>query len=393
MNPIEISLVQGVASLGSTEWDALDHGRSPFTEHTWLRALEDSGSVGPGTGWTAVPLLARRGGDLIGAVPLYLKSHSFGEYVFDQGWARAAHSIGQRYYPKLVVAVPFTPATGRRILLRDPADRDAAHVLVRATLALTSRLGASSVHWLFADEWSSDHLREFGLAERHDLQYHLWNGPDPDALGPERCWATFDDMLASWKGPRRRELRRERRLVADAGLCVAMEPGASLSAADWATIDTLYRQNAREKGGEPYLHESFFEMLRTRWADRIVVACARREGALRAFALCVRRGDALYGRHWGSAEAVPALHFELCYHLPWEWALEQGIRLYEAGAQGEHKIQRGFLPRTCRSFHHILDARLDHAVRQSLADERPWMEERRRALQEHGPFRPESGRL
>lgn len=365
-----VEVQRSILELDAAAWDSLDHGGAPFTRHAFLAALEASGSVGPGTGWTPCPVLAWQGGRLVGAVPLYLKTHSQGEYVFDHGWAQAAERAGIRYYPKLVVAVPFTPATGARLLLADRDDGATARLLVSGIEELRVELRLSSVHWLFVDERDATILRAAGLAERHHLQYHLWNGSDPDGRHPTRDWPSFETMLEDFRGPRRREVRRERRLVADAGVEVRMEQGEELSAECWLDLDRFYRSTVERKWGAPYLSERFLPEIRRRMPERVVVAAGRRGGRLVGAALCYREGSSLFGRTWGCDEEVPGLHFECCCYTPWSWALAHGVQRFEAGAQGEHKIARGFLPRICRSFHQVAHPGLDAAVREHLRSER-----------------------
>ena len=377
---MKIRIVGGAAEVPAEAWNALDHGRSPFVAHAFLKALEDSACVGPGTGWQPLFLLAERDGLLVGAAPAYVKSHSYGEYIFDWAWAEGAGRAGIAYYPKLVLMPPFTPATGRRILLA-PGEDEAASALMLAAREAAAQLGLSSVHWLFTTRGEQAGLEEAGYHRRISVQYHWRNLGD---------WADFDGFLAAMKSKRRREIRRERRSVAAQDVHVAMLSGAEMSDAHWAGVKRFYYDTGRRKWGQPYLTPPFFDRIRATFAESVRFAAATHEGELLAGALNFHRpgSDAMFGRYWGCDEQRPQLHFETCYYAAIDHCLQQGLRLYEAGAQGEHKIARGFLPEPIRSAHWIADPRLGQAVQHFLQGECEHNEAMIRALTgRKSPFR------
>lgn len=376
---LSITLVDRISSLPRAEWDELAFGRSPFLEYPFLEAMEHSGSIGPSSGWSPLFVLARDGGRLVGAVPAWVKSHSYGEYIFDWAWARGAQAAGLRYYPKLVVAAPFTPVTGRRILLRDPDDEDVARTLARVVREVAEQAGLSSVHWLFVTDEERALLDDVGYLPRLTTQYH-WHNAGYDS---------FDSFLASLRAKRRREVRRERRMVEEAGVTTRMIAGPDMEDRHWAAADAFYRHTCGRKWNDPYFEPGFFERVRETFADRFVFCAAERGDEVLAGSIFFRRGDALYGRHWGRREDVriKGLHFEVCYYRPIEWAIDEGIQLYEAGAQGEHKVARGFLPAPIHSAHWLADARLHSGVARFLAEEAEHTEVVMDYLDQRGPFR------
>jgi predicted N-acyltransferase len=378
---LTVSVAETLSSIPGAAWDALDHGRSPFTRYAFLEAMERSGSIGPKTGWQPLFLLAWEGTSdrLVGAVPAFVKSHSYGEYIFDWAWARGAEAAGIRYYPKLVVAVPFTPVTGRRILLAPGADARVGGALAQATRDLAQQLSLSSVHWLFIDEPEEPVLQDAGFLPRLTQQYHWRN----------QGWTSFEGFLGSLRSKRRREVRREQRMVHDAGITVRMIPGPECEDRHWAAADAFYRHTCGRKWNDPYFEPGFFERIRETFADHFVFCAAEKDGEVLAGSIFFRRGDALYGRHWGRREdvRVKGLHFDVCYHTPIAWAIAQGIELYEAGAQGEHKVARGFLPAPIRSAHWIADPRLAGGVARFLAEEREHTAVVMDYLDQRTPFR------
>jgi predicted N-acyltransferase len=357
---MRMTIASGLADVSPDDWDALALGRSPFLRHGFLRAMETSGSVGPGTGWQPLPILVHDGDELVGALPAYVKSHSYGEYIFDWGWAEGAQRAGLSYYPKLVVAVPFTPATGRRILLKG-GRRDVAAPMLHAVRDVAGELGLSSVHFLFTEEEDQELLVEAGFQPRLTMQYHWRNLGD---------WGSWEEFLGALRSKRRREIRRERKLVREAGIDVRVEHGAALGDAEWAAMWAFYRDTTSRKWGQAYLTRAFFEELRRNFADRVRLVVARKDGQIVASALNFLGEGAMYGRYWGCLEQHKQLHFETCYYAAVQYCLEHGIPLYEAGAQGEHKISRGFLPRGMRSAHWIRHPGLGEAIADFLADER-----------------------
>ena len=376
--PLDIEIADGVASVPPADWDALVSPDDPFTEHAFLATLEASGSVGPDTGWLPRPVLVRREGALVGAAPAYVKSHSYGEYIFDWGWAEAAHRAGVRYYPKVVVAVPHTPATGRRLLIAPGADAPAVTAaLLDGLRRLADGARASSLHLLFTTAAERDALSGEGLLPRLSTQFH-WQ---------DRGYGTFDGFLAAMRAPARKQIRRERRDAAAHGLDVSILRGDAIGAAEWAAVRRFYRATAAAKGAIPYLSDAFFELAATRLAHSAVVVLARRRGEPVAGSLSFQRGNHLYGRYWGAVDELEMLHFELCYYVLIEECLRSGWTRFEAGAQGEHKLKRGFLPAPTYSAHWIRHAGLRAAIAAWLPREAGAVEQEMAILGAHGPFR------
>jgi len=369
-----------VADIGREAWDACaSPSGDPFVSFDFLDACEASGSAVPREGWAGRHLsLTNETGRVLGVMPLWLKGHSQGEYVFDHSWADAYERAGGRYYPKLLGAVPFTPVTGPRFLARP--DTDAAAVreaLLQGALALTERLGVSSLHVNFPirDDWAA--MGEAGLLQRQDMQYVWRNGG----------YQSFDDFLAALSSSRRKTIRRERR-EARAGLDIRVLTGADIEEAHWDAFFAFYMDTGSRKWGRPYLTRDFFSRIGRAMADRIALIMAFREGAPIAGALNLIGRDALYGRQWGALEDVPFLHFELCYYRAIEFAIERGLSRVEAGAQGEHKIARGYMPTPVYSAHWIADPALRAPVANYLERERPAVDAEIDAMAaELSPFR------
>jgi len=369
-----------VAGIGREAWDACaSPSGDPFVSFDFLDACEASGSAVPREGWAGRHLsLTDETGRVLGVMPLWLKAHSQGEYVFDHSWADAYERAGGRYYPKLLGAVPFTPVTGPRFLARP--DTDAATVreaLLQGALALTERLGVSSLHVNFPirDDWAA--MGEAGLLQRQDMQYVWRNGG----------YQSFDDFLAALSSSRRKTVRRERR-EARAGLDIRVLTGADIEEAHWDAFFAFYMDTGSRKWGRPYLTRDFFSRIGRAMADRIALIMAFREGVPIAGALNLIGRDALYGRQWGALEDVPFLHFELCYYRAIEFAIERGLSRVEAGAQGEHKIARGYMPTPVYSAHWIADPALRAPVANYLERERPAVDAEIDAMAaELSPFR------
>jgi predicted N-acyltransferase len=371
---MRVAIADGIRSIDPTAWDRLRSAPSPFCEYGFLAALESSGSVGPGTGWAPLFPTVWDGDELVGAAPVYLKEHSYGEYIFDWAWAEGSQRAGLPYYPKLVVAAPFTPATGRRLLVAPGASDEVPRILARTVRELAQQLNASSVHWLFVLEEEQALLEEEGYTPRITLQYHWRN----------RGWSTFEDYLGAMKSKRRREIRRERRKVE--GIDVHVVAGPDMTNEEWASVDRFYRDTAARKWGTPYLTPQFFEHIRETFAHRVELTVAYRDGELMAGALAFRRDDALYGRYWGCDQRLRQLHFETCFYAPIEHCIEEGIQVYEAGAQGEHKISRGFEPSPVRSSHWIAHPGLREAIDDFLAQERRHSGQAIARLAQHLPY-------
>ncbi|MDQ3125110.1 MAG: GNAT family N-acetyltransferase [Pseudomonadota bacterium] len=352
-----------VADIGREAWDACASPTGdPFVSFDFLDACEASGSAVPAEGWAGRHLVLRdETTRVLGVMPLWLKGHSQGEYVFDHSWADAYQRAGGRYYPKLLAAVPFTPVTGPRFLAHP--DADAATVrqaLLQGAVALTERLGVSSLHVNFPteDDWTA--MGAAGLLQRQDMQYVWRNGG----------YATFDDFLSALSSNRRKTIRRERR-EARAGLDIRVLTGADITQAHWDAFFAFYMDTGERKWGRPYLTRDFFTRLGATMADRIALIMAFRDGDAIAGALNLIGRDALYGRQWGALEEIPFLHFELCYYQAIEFAIARGLSRVEAGAQGEHKIARGYLPSPVYSAHFIADPALREPVARYLDGERP----------------------
>ena len=370
---LSLSLHQSIHEVPAPDWDALAGG-NPFVSHAFLSALEDSASVGGDSGWYPQHAVLRDGaGRLLGAAPTYVKAHSYGEYVFDHGWANAFERAGGRYYPKLQVAAPFSPVPGPRLLM---AEGLPLSLLARGLEIAAERLGCSSVHATFCTEAEWHALGEAGWLRRMGVQYHWHN----------RGYEGFEDFLAALSSRKRKAIRRERR-DAQAGLEIRALRGSEMGRREWAAFYNFYLSTVDRKWGGAYLTERFFPLLGERLGDAVVMMMAFRAGRPIAGALNLRGPDALYGRNWGALEDVPFLHFELCYYQAIDYAIGAGLARVEAGAQGQHKIQRGYLPSRTFSAHWIGHPGLSDAVARFLEAERPAMEEEMAMLGEQSPYR------
>lgn len=352
---------------------------NPFVSHAFLRALEESGCIGGRTGWSPAYLLVEdAAGRLIAAAPSFVKGHSQGEYVFDHSWAEAYIRAGGRYYPKIQVAAPFTPATGPRLLVAEGAHAgEARQALIAGLEALREQVHASSVHVTFAQQPDLAALLEAGYLERHDLQFHWQN----------RGFGTYDDFLGLLASRKRKALKRERREALEAGIEVAVLSGAELTESVWDDFHAFYEDTGSRKWGRPYLNRRFFSEIGERMGERVVLMLARRAGRNIAGAINFRGGNTLYGRNWGCIEDHPFLHFELCYHQAIDYAIAHKLARVEAGAQGEHKLARGYRPVITRSAHFLADPGLARAVAAYLPGERREIAAARLALEAELPFR------
>jgi predicted N-acyltransferase len=365
-------LAPGIAQVPAADWDALAAG-DPFLSHAFLASLEDSGSVGPGTGWSPAPILIEDGGRLIGAAPAYLKSHSQGEYVFDHGWADAWQRASGAYYPKLQVAVPFTPVPGPRLLGSRPQQ------LLAAIEAVTVQNDLSSAHVTFLDEPASQACAQRSWLIRHGIQYHWLN----------RGYSSFDDFLGALRSQKRKAIRKERKTARE-GLQFRQLRGAEIDRADWDALWTFYQDTGGRKWGRPYLTRGFFDLIGERMGDRLLLFLACCDGRPIAGALNVIGDQALYGRYWGCTEDVHFLHFELCYYQAIEWAIDHRLPSVQAGAQGEHKIARGYEPVITRSAHYLPNRSFRDAVAHFLEGERDAVERELEWLRESLPYRASS---
>ncbi len=346
----------GVTSVPSEEWDALVDGNDPFVEWGFLAALERSGSVGPGTGWVPRFTLVRWRGELVGAAPSYIKSHSYGEFVFDWSWAAAAERARIPYYPKLVVAVPLTPVSGSRLLIRPGADAEAVREqLVRGLVALSESADCSSIHVLFCNQAETRVLADAGFSARLGMQFH-WRNRSPEP------YADFDDFLGAFRSRNRKQVRHERKVAAGHGLKLETRVGTELPEKTWAVLQRLYAANANKHGGARYLTPAFFQEVRQHFAHRAVVSLAWKDDRVVAGTLNFERGQHLYGRYWGALGEYDMLHFELCYYQLIERAVARRHTLFEAGAQGEHKLKRGLDPAPTHSAHLLRHPGLNAAV-------------------------------
>jgi uncharacterized protein len=358
----ELELGEGVRQLAAGEWNALVGAESPFLEWEWLASLEEAGCVGPESGWTPRPLLLREAGRLVAACPLYVKGNSEGEFVFDFGWADAAHRAGLDYYPKLLVGVPFTPVSGARLLTAPGEDRARRAQQVAEALAELCRGNSlSSVHVNFCRSDEHEPLAQAGFLPRMGLQYH-WSNPG--------C-ASFDEWLAALRSKRRNQVRRERRELAEQGVAIERVAGAAIPDALFGPMFEIYRTTVRDNPwGRQYLNARFFELLAERFRRRLCFVVARAGGEIVAGTVNVQKGDALYGRYWGAFRALRHLHFNVCYYAGIEHCLEHGLGRFEPGAGGEYKQLRGFDAVPTWSFHWLAEPRLRRAVEQYLQRER-----------------------
>ncbi len=389
---VEIQLIGSLDQVDPADWDACacpetaqpgDSGRArdPFTTYRFLKALEDSGSVGPGTGWQPQYLVARAGGQVIACAPLYAKSHSQGEYIFDHNWAHAYERAGGRYYPKLQIAVPFTPATGRRFLTRPGFDATGMGALIQGAVQVASDNGLSSLHVTFCTEAEALAGERMGLMHRTSQQFHWVN----------RGYDNFDDFLASLSSRKRKTIRKERRVASEFGGTIEMLTGDDIQPHHWDAFWTFYQDTGARKWGSPYLTRSFFDLIHDTMRDDILLVIASRDGMPIAGALNFIGAEALFGRYWGAVEDHPFLHFECCYYRAIDHAIAHGLARVEAGAQGEHKLARGYLPATTHSLHWFADPGFAEAVEQYLQAERAAVAEDIEILTAYGPFRKSSG--
>jgi predicted N-acyltransferase len=370
---IVAKVASGVAGLNAAAWDRLA-GAEPFVGHAFLSALEDSGSVGPGTGWTPAPILVEDGAShVVACAPAYLKTHSQGEYVFDHGWAAAWERAGGQYYPKLQVSVPFTPVPGPRLLGHRPQQ------LLAAMEEIVVQNDMSSAHITFTNEGDTAEAEHRGWLIRQGIQYQWFN----------RDYSSFDDFLGALSSRKRKAIRKERAAARD-GLEFRQLRGAEISPADCDAMWAFYQDTGSRKWGRPYLTREFFDLASERLGDRLLLFLACRDGQPIAGTLNVIGPDELYGRYWGTVDEIPFLHFELCYYQAIEWAIEHGLGAVQAGAQGEHKLARGYEPVITRSAHFIPNPSFRKAVAEFVAAERAGLASEAEWLRQHLPYRSSS---
>ncbi|MEG3087869.1 GNAT family N-acetyltransferase [Sphingomonas sp. PB4P5] len=378
MTAVTARIADGVAAIPAAAWDACAGADNPFLSHAFLSIVEQSGSATPRTGWQPIPIVVDGAdGQPAAIAPAYVKSHSQGEYVFDHGWADAWERAGGRYYPKLQIAAPFTPVPGPRLLLRDPA---MAAPLIAAIEAVTDQHGLSSAHATFIAPDQVPLFEAAGWLIRAGTQFHWHNDG----------YASFDDFLAALASRKRKAIRKER-AAAIKGLTVRHISGADITEAEWDAFWIFYQDTGSRKWGKPYLTRAFFSLLGATMADRVLLIMAERDGVPIAGALNLIGADTLYGRYWGCTEDVPFLHFELCYYQAIDAAIARGLTTVEAGAQGEHKLARGYAPVTTWSAHYIPDRNFRRAIADFLERERESVASDQEYLAELTPFKKAAG--
>ncbi|BCH54546.1 GNAT family N-acetyltransferase [Agrobacterium vitis] len=382
-----IRVEQSFTAINQSAWNRLSgaakasggEAYNPFNSWAYLSALEESGSATAKTGWLGHHLLMEDGdGQLLGAMPCYLKNHSRGEYVFDQGWADAFERAGGQYYPKLQASIPFTPATGPRLMVTDGVEPESARASLAASFAEISRkLGVSSAHATFLPENELEHFEDADFLHRLDQQFHFIN----------QGYANHDAFLETLASRKRKALRKERRAALENGITIDWLTGSDLTEAIWDQFFTFYMDTGSRKWGKPYLTRQFYSLIGERMAEDILLVMAKRDGHYVAGAINFIGEDTLFGRHWGCSEDHPFLHFEVCYHQAIDFALAKGLKKVEAGAQGEHKLARGYQPVTTHSAHYIAHPGLRRAIADYLEREREEVEHIGAYLGEHTPFR------
>lgn len=385
---LEVSAVAGLEEISAAEWDACaceegatGRSRDPFTTYRFLSALERSGSVGEGTGWQPRHLIVRAAGSVVAACPLYVKSHSQGEYIFDFNWAEAWERAGGRYYPKLQVAVPFTPATGRRFLTRPGWEMTGRAALIRALVRIAEDNGLSSAHVTFCTEAEADAGAAIGLLHRVTQQFHWLNAGYGD----------FEAFLGALASRKRKAIRKERAGARAFGGTIRQLTGADIQPDHWDAFWTFYQDTGSRKWGRPYLTRAFFDEVHETMRDDVLLVLAERGGRPVAGALNFIGRDTLFGRYWGAIEDHPFLHFECCYYQAIDFAIAHGLARVEAGAQGEHKLARGYLPTTTHSLHWISDPGFRAAMVRYLEAEAKAIGEEIEILTDYGPFRRPDG--
>ncbi|MGO4385992.1 GNAT family N-acetyltransferase [Microvirga sp. 2YAF29] len=386
---LQVKIAQGLKAVSAAAWDACaggahsgdDEPRNPFVSHAFLSALEESGCVGAKSGWAPVHVLVEdEQENLLGAAPCYVKSHSQGEYVFDHSWADAYERAGGRYYPKLQVSVPFTPVTGPRLLV--PDGPEAANVrahLIAGLRALRDQIGASSIHATFVQEADLAAMTAEGFLRRDDQQFHWFNDG----------YKSFEDFLGALASRKRKAIRRERRDALANGIAIEWVTGKDITEAHWDAFFAFYMDTGSRKWGRPYLNRRFFSLIGERMAERVLLVMAKRDGRHIAGAINFIGDKRLYGRNWGCIEDHPFLHFEVCYYQAIDFAIAHGLERVEAGAQGEHKLTRGYRPVITSSAHDIADPGLRRAIEAYLEQERRYVSEAAEELSEATPFRQE----
>ncbi|MCJ9429238.1 GNAT family N-acetyltransferase [Kordiimonas marina] len=374
-------LISSIHDIERADWDACAGAGNPFVSHAFFRCLEEAGTTTADTGWMPYHLVLHAGGDEtappIAVMPMFLKSHSYGEYVFDHGWADAFERAGGQYYPKLQVSVPFTPVTGPRLLIRQGAQAESGPMLLAAAESATKQLQVSSCHITFMEEAEAQVAADAGWLIRTDQQFH-WHNAD---------YADFDAFLAALSSRKRKQIRKERRTAVEPGISFEHVTGDAITEAHWDAFFDFYIDTGSRKWGQPYLNREFFSRVGEAMADRILLIFAMREGQPIAGALNFIGADTLYGRYWGCVEDHPCLHFETCYYQAIDYAIAHGLKRVEAGAQGPHKLARGYEPVKTLSAHYIANPGFRDAIDRYLRQERQGVEHDIEWMAEHTPFK------
>ena len=381
---ISVEIIRSLSALNAQDWDTCadpqtmsDRPLDPFTTYRFLRALEDSRSVGEGTGWQPLYMIVRDQDQIIGAAPMYLKSHSQGEYIFDHNWAHAYERAGGRYYPKLQIAAPFTPATGRRFLTKPENHEQAFRAMIEGACRFAQKNQISSLHSTFCTQSEYEMGGKFDLLQRETQQFHWYN----------QGFNSFDDFLDTLASRKRKNIRKERATAQAFGGRILQLTGEQIEAHHWDVFWQFYQDTGARKWGTPYLTRAFFDEIQETIRDDLLLVLAENDQGYVAGALNFIGRDALYGRYWGCIEDHPCLHFELCYYQAIDFAIEHGLLRVEAGAQGEHKLARGYMPSTTYSLHWVNDPGFDRAVREYLVAERDANQQDIEILTSYGPFR------
>lgn len=359
MSAVDVRCISSLAEVDPRQWDALVIENHPLLSHAFLYAMEKHGCLTERSGWIPRYLVVQNGDELLAAMPLYEKTNSWGEFVFDHAWADAYARYGEAYYPKLVASIPFTPVFAQKILVKPGQEKTLYPVLLQGALQLAKQLSCSSLHILFPLESEQGYFQQQGLIARHDCQYHWHN----------RSHASFEEFLQTLTRKKRKNILQERRKVVDAGIRFRILDGNTATGEDWETFTEFYNLTYERKWGAPVFNQAFFQEMAKALSERMVLILADKGGGCIAGALMYRGDRVLYGRHWGCSEYYDALHFEACYYQGIEYCIKHGIEIFEPGAQGPHKLARGFEPTKTHSSHWLADPRFVPAVRQFCADE------------------------
>jgi predicted N-acyltransferase len=374
---MQIKIVNQISDISAKSWNSLVHNNYPFLRHEFLNALEKHGCVGKTFGWIPKHIAIYEENQLIGAMAMYEKLNSYGEFVFDHAWIDAWQRAGLRYFPKFVAAIPYTPATGQRLLAPSERQEEIYPILLETALKMARKSGASGYHCLFLNRDEHRWLENQGMLTRHDCQFHWYN----------RDYASFDDFLMRLTHKKRKNIRQERRRVQAAGVTLRTLDGYTASDEDWQYFADFYNQIYEHHWGMPTLNYGFFREVAQTLPDQVVLVLADRDNRCIAGALMYRSDTTLYGRHWGCAETIDSLHFEACYYQGIDYCIEQGLQVFEPGAQGEHKIARGFTPTLTRSSHWIAESDFRRAIAAYVRHEQQGVSEYMQAVSGHSPYK------